>query len=279
MMDSGHEDKITADDVKAAVENFQALSEAFKSNIVAPLVKIAVAIDELAKPVREALGKITPEQWTALANIAKTGIEEYQRRLDEEEAHVVGILVSNGWLGLEKRFNITDIRKMLTIHDNGGDAAVNKFILDFFQGSDFGLLKTMTDSWMNIPYLEERRHVLSDALDAHKKGLYTLTIPSLLPFAEGLSSEILGQGQKYSVNAVTALAMQIRDAEIRGQLFSEIVCETFYKSYKFGKQDAPYLNRHGILHGRTSEYATEANSLRVFLFLDVLADMWVDKDS
>jgi hypothetical protein len=275
-MTQGSDPKVPAHDLKSAIETFRALSEAFQSNIISPLVGVAVAVNELFEPIRKALDEVTPEQWAKLAQFAQNGVAEYQKHLDEEEARVVGILTTNGWLGLESRFNIHDIRKMLAVHDDGGNDAVNKFVLDFFKVDNFRLMTTMTDSWMNIPYLEKRRHVLHDALDAHKRGQFSLTVPSLLPFAEGLSSEILSKGLTYKGNAVTALAIYVKDTdkETWGQVFSDVVCETFYKSYKFGEQDAPYLNRHGILHGRTSDYASEANSLRVFLFLDVLADLW-----
>jgi hypothetical protein len=40
---------------------------------------------------------------------------------------------------------------------------------------------------------------------------------------------------------------------------------------------APYLSRHGILHGSVPNYATGVNSTRVFLLIDAIADLWLQK--
>ena len=49
------------------------------------------------------------------------------------------------------------------------------------------------------------------------------------------------------------------------------------KRYDFRSDPAPYLNRHGILHGRIPDYATRENSTRVFLLTDAIADLWLEK--
>lgn len=272
-MNSGSRQPPSADDVQSAIEAYRTFSEAFQTNIVNPLAEAVLAVRNLFAPIHAALSEVTPEQWANLAQAFKGGVEEYCKRLDAEEAEVANLLTKCGWLGMERHFTIVEVRALLAAHNHGGDDALGKFVLDFFRANDLQLLTSMIGTWTSIPYFEQRRTVLTDALDAHRKQQFTLTVPALLPFAEGLSAEILGKPQ---VNAVTVLAKQISDAdqETWSQVFLGVICDTFYKFYKFGEQTAPYLNRHGILHGRTSDYATEANSLRVFLLLDVLADLW-----
>lgn len=263
-------------DVLKAIESYRAFSDAFQKNIVNPLAEAALALRELVAPIQTALNEIPPEQRPSLAQILKTGVDEYFKHLDAEEAQVANLLTKSGWLGMERHFTIVEVRALLAAHNKSGDAGVEKFVLDFFRADDVGLLTSRIGAWASIPYLEQRQNILGDALDAHRRQQYTLTVPSLLPLAEGLSAEIMGKPLGKKVNVVTALAKQIGDTdkETWSQVFLNVICDTFYKSYTFGEQTAPYLNRHGILHGRTSDYATEANSLRVFLLLDVLADFW-----
>ena len=270
-----------ADDLRSAIETFRAVSDAFQKQVFNPLAQLALAVNELFAPIQKALSEITPEQWDQFAQIARIGVEEYYKTLNAEEARVAEILTKCGWLGLGRHFTIVEVRAMLAAHAEGGDDAVGKFVLQFFRANDFHLLESMISGWTSIPYFGERRDVLMHALEAHRRQQFTLTIPALLPLAEGLSAEILGKPLGQRVNAVTVLARQIGDSnkETWNQIFLNVICDTFYKSYNFGDQPAPYLNRHGILHGRTSDYANDANSLRVFLLLDVLAHLWREQKS
>ena len=121
-----------------------------------------------------------------------------------------------------------------------------------------------------------RQQIIADALFAHRNGLYTLSIPTLLPFVDGLSAEILGSTTK---NAVAQFAEDRRanDPEIWVQGFCDFMAQVFYKGYRFGTDSAPYLNRHAILHGRVFDYPSALNSTRVFLLLDALADFWHER--
>lgn len=277
-MNSGSKQLPSAEDVQNAIEAYRTFSEAFQKNVVNPLAEAVVAVRNLFAPIQEALSEVTPEQWANLTEAFKGGVEEYYKRLDAEEAEVANLLTRFGWLGMERHFTIVEVRGLVVAHNQGGEEAVAKFVLDFFRANDLRLLTNMIGTWTSIPYFEQRGTALTHALDAHRRQQFTLTVPTLLPFAEGLSAEILGTP---AVNAVTVLAKQVseKDKETWSQVFLGVICDTFYRFYKFGKQTAPYLNRHGILHGRTSDYATEANSLRVFLLLDVLADLWHEQQA
>jgi hypothetical protein len=63
-----------------------------------------------------------------------------------------------------------------------------------------------------------------------------------------------------------------------GRKDSAIPCaHVYYKGYRFGKDTAPLLSRHGILHGRVSDYRSVLNSPPVFLFLDMIGNIWLEK--
>ena len=49
----------------------------------------------------------------------------------------------------------------------------------------------------------------------------------------------------------------------------------YYLKSNFEQAAAPgSFNRHRVLHGRIPDYGTAANSVRAFLLVDTVADMW-----
>jgi hypothetical protein len=112
------------------------------------------------------------------------------------------------------------------------------------------------------------------ALSAHRTGHFTLSIPALLPLAEGLSAETLGISEQTNAVQMLLCDWSARDNDLWAQLSCNLVLNVIYKRCRFGKDPIPYLHRHGILHGRDPNYHSELNSTRVFLLVDAVADLW-----
>jgi hypothetical protein len=96
------------------------------------------------------------------------------------------------------------------------------------------------------------------------------------PRGRAKSAEISGTSKTDAVQKV-ATNWKAREAEAWSNGFYEVVEQVIYKYYKFGVDPAPYLTRHGILHGRVFDYASKLNSTRVFLLLDTVAELWHEK--
>lgn len=214
--------------------------------------------------------------WTKVSEMMAAAAASFERYCNEEAPEACAVLCQAGWLRMDRHFSIVELRESLVLHKTQGEAAMNDAILEYFSENNFGSLERMIKSWDSIPYLRDRQGIIADALFAHRNGLYTLTVPTLLPFVDGLSAEILGSTTK---NAVAKFAEDRRanDPEIWVQGFCDFMAEVFYKGYQFGKDSAPYLNRHAILHGRVFDYPSALNSTRVFLLLDALADFWHER--
>jgi len=57
-----------------------------------------------------------------------------------------------------------------------------------------------------------------------------------------------------------------------GKSFAGFVREHVFATFDFNSGASPSsINRHAILHGEIFDYATEGNSLRVFLLLDTIS--------
>jgi hypothetical protein len=199
------------------------------------------------------------------------GMAEYEKA----ETEAFDILKRGGWLGMERHLTGPQVRSFLEISRASGEPAANSAIIGYFTKNNCALLETMSNGWLDVSYMKLREAIVGDALAAHRARQFSLSVPALLPLAEGLSAEIMA-GAAGKQNVVKAVARQWRaqEQEVWTELYSEIVLHVLYKNYDFDKDPAPYLNRNGILHGRISDYGTEANSVRVFLFLDSVVDLW-----
>jgi hypothetical protein len=213
-----------------------------------------------------------------MAEMMTAAAASFERYCEEEAPETCTLLWQAGWVGMDHHFSITQLRESVLLHKEGGEAAMNDAILAYFNEDDCALLEAISRHWLRVPYLRDREQIIQDAVYAHKNGLFTLSIPALLPLIDGLSAEIIGIP---SMKAVALLAEDRRahDREIWMQGFCDFVARVYYKGYDFGKEPAPYLNRHGILHGRVFDYPSALNSTRVFLLIDAVAQIWHEKQN
>ncbi len=214
--------------------------------------------------------------WARMAEMMAIAAANFERYRNEEEPEACKLLCDAGWLGMDHHFCLQHLREVVVLHKTQGEAAMNQAILCYFNVDDCALLVAMSERWLSIPYLRDREKIILDAVYAHKQGLFTLSIPAMLPLADGLSAEVLGM---QSMRAVALLAedRRVNDPEVWAQGFCDFVAQVYYKGYEFGRDTAPFLNRHGIVHGRVFEYRSALNSTRVFLLIDAVADIWHEK--
>jgi len=242
----------TLDVITGVISHFQNIATNIQQSTQDWLDQVKKDLDEFGKAVAK-------------------GMAEYEKA----EAEAFDILKRGGWLGMERHFTGPQVRSCLEISDIKGEAAANDAIIKYFAKDNWALLATVSSEWLDVPYLKSREVIVRDSLAAQRAGQFSLTIPALLPLAEGLSAEIMGTlpGRQNVVKAL-AKSWRAREQEVWTDLYSEVVVHVIYENYDFDKDPAPYLNRNGILHGRVPDYATEANSLRVFLFLDSVVYSW-----
>jgi hypothetical protein len=134
----------------------------------------------------------------------------------------------------------------------------------------------------------ERAKILADAFDAHITEKYTLSVPVLLAQADGISADLLGAylftNRKGSIKdaASESIESHLHDRPL-AKSFLGLLLETSGLRTDTRERDefaasgrifSP-LNRHGVLHGLDSDYATEANSLRGIALISFLD--WVSQ--
>lgn len=133
-----------------------------------------------------------------------------------------------------------------------------------------------------LPEIEEelvalvptRAHIFRQAFDAHRQGLYYLTVPTLLAQADGVCLDLLGEhffmrtpGKKGERFAKLA-DLEVLTKAMLAPFFSEtsIRAGSKERSESFDK-----LNRHLVLHGESFDYGTEVRGLQAVAFLYYVA--------
>jgi hypothetical protein len=205
--------------------------------------------------------------------------------LRHDDRRIARLLVPRGWLGMERHLDLSELDRLLKIRGARRGEAIDKRICSLFRSRRYKRIGTMSRAWWSVPYLRERRPIIRQALGAHKKRKWALSISTLLPLVDGLAAEIRkanpkltvvtaknGKPRLIAVADVVTLYDPAGRAPEWGTMVVSTVCGSMFKSYDFDSQPAPAkINRHGVLHGRITKYHTEANSLKIILLLDVMA--------
>lgn len=153
---------------------------------------------------------------------------------------------------------------------------VNRYICDWFRWNRYRRLGRMVRRWDSNKYFRRRRPIYTQALMAHRRGWYNLTVPALVPLVEGIARDYLQEEHGITERRGLVAVQGALDQNIPANVFREELQQAlirFLTSSTFADTNnvlpSGYeLNRHGVAHGRHLRYGTEANSLRCFLLLE-----------
>ena len=184
------------------------------------------------------------------------------------------------------------------------------YVLAEYRRNRWQLLRSAVASWDQNRHFRDRIHIIEEALWAHQRGRYAATIALLMFQVEGIvlnwafADDAMQAVQKmeakrrsdrnrlrkndndeltaYTAHLVTAV---IGKLTVNTLTTSEWLCmrslvrfcdQQLYHPYRLFQDHVKLLNsdqlyRHAFAHGSTLEVGTVANSLRLFLALDVLS--------
>lgn len=147
----------------------------------------------------------------------------------------------------------------------GGDHAIESWVASHFESRTGEIQSTL------VKRHPERAAILADAFDAHKRGIFTLSVPVFLAQADGIVGDRFTRKQLFSKSARHGLSPLISEME-PGQLstmWADILSEKADVSANVRSLPASFsgLNRHGVLHGTDMNYGTSHNSLKALSML------------
>ena len=203
------------------------------------------------------------------------------RLLTKDDEDLNRLLADRGWWILPKDINGPLKRELLRLGRERKPDEVDRLFCALFNENDGERLKKRIETWFALPFFADRKQLVLDSLEAHRSGKWTLSIPAILPLTDGLMRRFRREHLRPSKNPRKVIHAD-RFVEYyrrkRPKLFGKSLT-SFMQNHVFAHYDLnngtppSSINRHGILHGETPNYATEANSLKVFLLLDTISQL------
>jgi hypothetical protein len=201
------------------------------------------------------------------------------RLLTREDDELSRILSARGWWILQRDINGPVKRELLRLGREGKTSEIDCYLCSLFNESDGARLRERIAAWFKLPYLAERKPIILDSLEAHKAGKWTLAVPALLPLVDGVMRRFRKEHLRRSKNPKRSLHAdkfvdyyRRNQPKLFGKSLASFVREHMFAKFDFNNGVSPSsINRHAILHGEIFDYATEVNSLKVFLLLDTIS--------
>ena len=145
------------------------------------------------------------------------------------------------------------------------------------------LVREKLNGWERKRFLTRRVAILKAGVEAHLRGDYACSIPTLLPQAEGIVNDCFAHVQRLEGAKIRtkleALFASHEDDDVLGAQMDAGMHAFFLKTMVESvghRSDLPlWLNRHVVLHGRDVDYDTRLNSLRAILCIDYLQTSYV----
>lgn len=274
------------------IETIQQTQKRIQESFAIPAVRLAEQRSQITAAAEEINKSLTASMEPVVKRLQEqqqifTQLFETASRIRERHERACEAFRESGW------FFAPSLNDMpVPAFDNairsfyeGDKDAVTSLLINYYSKNNHEKLEQTVESWVNNPLFASRMQIIRDALEVHKKGKYTLTIPTLLPLTEGIAREFLLQegindwprestsGRRLIPEAVRQGTensyFSISSADVLIWWIQNVAFEDT-RNLEVRGPNFGVLNRHNVLHGFQLDYANEDDSLRLFLTLDGL---------
>ena len=177
------------------------------------------------------------------------------------------------------------VARVVTLYREKRVRYASRVIISFYHRRNFERLNQMVENWAANPLFAPRMHILKDALEAHRQGKYTLSVPALFPQIEGILNDYV------VTNGLVAKLGKIREvynsaigdpndydlirwtivATLLYQLQNNVYAFTDFEQELRRSINRRQVTRHTVLHGIALKYDRPIYSLKSFVLLDALS--------
>jgi hypothetical protein len=183
------------------------------------------------------------------------------------------MLAEHGWYPSWYMTHSDTINATILLKD-GKIEELNKQMTKFFKEQENDIEEIICSRFPN------RATLIKAAFRAHRHGDYELSIPLMLAQADGICQEII-QINLYSKKSGVPMTSEFAE-RFAGDVFLSALLEPLRRvgvisaNTKDLINTSGILNRHGILHGSITDYATQDNSYKVLSLLSYVSDFIPD---
>jgi len=147
--------------------------------------------------------------------------------------------------------------------------------------ADENFLGSRLENWLKLEAFRKREKLLRDILEAYQLNCVELGIYGLFPQTEGVIWDTIVKGNVIETDLESLIrkrnrkfvTIQYAMKLIIENIFGEGEIPGFLDWVRFVDYKEGSLNRHAIQHGVAVGFGTKENFLKLFLFLDFLAEI------
>jgi hypothetical protein len=244
------------------------------------LKTIFIDMDEFTKQISSNLAAIN----ISLKNTVSLGLFDELIKTYNKQKDLVDACNQSGW-PLAPSMSQELREKIVQMHKGGKTQYISQTIMGYYRKNDCEKLKTTVQSWKDNEHFKKRMHIIQDALDAHCRKQFTLSVPAILPQIEGILSDYV---EKNGLSAKLGKIGQVYKAAIGDEkdyglsdwvIASTVLFHLENNTYIFTSFDEEInksdktrrVTRHTISHGLSVNYDKPIHSLKAFLILDAIS--------
>ena len=248
---------------------------------------LARQVQEMTRGLDDLTRRMSADLAAAALSVQQTislGVFDDLRQLLQAHQDAAEAFNAAGWpIAPSMSFELRE--HVVTMHKQGKTRYVSRTIIGYYQRNNHQHLIETVESWKVHPLFAPRMHILQDALQAHCRGLYTLSVPALIPQIEGvLNDYVLVNGLVAKLGKIQQVyKAAIGDADeydlskwvIATTLLYQLQANTYvftdFESELKKSVNRRQVTRHTISHGVALKYDRPIHSLKAFLLLDALS--------
>jgi hypothetical protein len=222
--------------------------------------QLVTKIGNILKPIvvtQHKIGNILSSYAPEIIQIAKI-FEELPQRTQQ----AVMLLANEGWF-IDADFALNSLLHL----ENKTAEEIEELLVHYYEEKIEEVEKKLINKF------PERKTILTKAFYAHNEQIYELSVPVFLIQSDGICHDMTGHHyfhKRYELK-------QYLETNLSEQVFSDYLKPLKEKiPLSFHENDRGEnfnkLNRHTILHGESTEYATKVNSLKAVSFMAYLLE-------
>jgi len=169
---------------------------------------------------------------------------------------------------------VSSIGKNIPTREN-----INSFFMEFYSKEENSNFERLIRDIMQRDVIKKWHPALKQCIEAHRNGMFILSIGTLLPVLEGILSTFEEDKENIRMKKIcTNMLESYKDGPFVDKLMWTS-CKHFinalYEKSKFSEAEPEIINRHWILHGRTAFNNLEVDSLRIFCAIETVSKLIV----
>ena len=214
-------------------------------------------------------------------------LKELAERIGEASSVSDAFRHYNLWLAPSMSEELVD--KIVSFYEEDArSGTVHSVVSRYYAKDNWRRLEQVLERCRRNELFKSRMTVIEQALWAHRKGFYGLSVPALLVHLEGIAADYVkkrkllpqigGKTRKIILTALDNTPYPLRDIRTYAGVRALIafVEDSMFASVDFDKEHIRLLGEnkllgHAVRHGRQVAVGSRMNSLRLFLFIDVMA--------